>query len=114
MNTLSRTPFLRQRVVPLSKRFASTLPPHSTSPQPLQPRHYTPIQWARKFIPTEAYPLILLASSMCCYGLYHGYSRIVHVPGELRLVPTTRRLGANKEVEEVEPWDGERAKEGIW
>lgn len=51
---------------------------------------------------------------MCCYGLYHGYSRIVHVPGELRLVPTTRRLGANKEVEEVEPWDGERAKEGIW
>ncbi|GAA5962977.1 hypothetical protein JCM3765_006736 [Sporobolomyces pararoseus] len=111
MNTLSRTPFLRRAVSsPLSKRFASTVP-HPTTPQPLHPPHYTPIQWARKFIPTEAYPLILLASSMCCYGLYHGYSRIVHVPGELRLVPG--RLNNGRDAG-VEPWDGERAKEGIW
>ncbi|GAA5834980.1 hypothetical protein JCM3766R1_002060 [Sporobolomyces carnicolor] len=67
--------------------------------------------WARKFIPTEAYPLILLASSMCCYGLYHGYSRIVHVPGELRLVPNHRR---GQEWTETEPWEQERAKQGVW
>ncbi|GAA5909121.1 uncharacterized protein JCM6883_002610 [Sporobolomyces salmoneus] len=106
MNTLLRSSILQRSTVSpsRSKRFLST-----TSPRPVHPPHYTPIQWAKKFIPTEAYPLILLASSMCCYGLYHGYSRIVQVPGELRLVPN--RL---EERREREPWEEERAMRGVW
>ncbi|GAA6011864.1 hypothetical protein JCM11491_000776 [Sporobolomyces phaffii] len=114
MNSMLRSSILRRPFTPssVSKRFASTTPPsvpHPTSPRALQPQHYTPIQWARKFIPTEAYPLIFLASSMCAYGLYHAYSRIVHVPGELRLVP--QRFGDERA---QEPWEDERAKQGVW
>jgi len=65
-------------------------------------------QWMKKFVPVEAYPLIFLASSMTCFGLYHGYTRLVHVPGELRLLPE------RYQAEGKEPWEEERAKQGIW
>ncbi|GAA5825234.1 hypothetical protein JCM10212_002496, partial [Sporobolomyces blumeae] len=65
-----------------------------------------------RFVPVEALPLILLATSMCSYGLYHAYSRIVHVPGELRLVPN--RVAATVDERVKEPWDDERALQGVW
>ncbi|GAA5923363.1 uncharacterized protein JCM15063_003624 [Sporobolomyces koalae] len=82
-----------------SRRFTSTR---------VQRTEYTPVQWIKKFVPIEAYPLILLASSMCTYGVYHLYSRIVHVPGELRLWP--RRYTDS----EPEPWEQDRAQNGVW
>ncbi|GAA5885498.1 hypothetical protein JCM16303_002228 [Sporobolomyces ruberrimus] len=99
-----------------SKRFASTQSTisHATNPLHHNPPHYTPIQWVRKFVPIEAVPLIFLATSMSCYGLYHGYTRIVHVPGELRLLPKRFDDESLRGEEGKEPWEMERAKQGVW
>ncbi|GAA6006544.1 hypothetical protein JCM10207_004967 [Rhodosporidiobolus poonsookiae] len=82
----------------------------STKPRPVPQPRYTLKERIVKFVPAEAYPLVIFVTSISIFGVVWGIRSLNVLPGDLRL-----QSSRTKKVEEPsKPWEDPRAIEGKW